>query len=142
MMINQKIQEKSCGCIIIEDNNVLLIKHKIGHWDFPKGHVEGKETEVETAKREVKEETNLDVEIQEDKKYTIEYLTDKGNMKQVIYFIAKKIAGEIIPQESEVSDIRWVNFEEAEEIITYDSSKNLWKNVLKDIQNNLGTFHK
>ena len=53
-------QEKSCGCIILnEKNEVLLIHHNAGHWDFPKGHVEEGETEVQTAIREVKEETGL-----------------------------------------------------------------------------------
>lgn len=32
--------EKSCGCIIIEDKKVLLIKQTNGIWGFPKGHVE------------------------------------------------------------------------------------------------------
>ena len=56
-----KEREKSCGCIIINKNKVLLIKQTKGHWGFPKGHVEKDETEIETAIREVKEETGLDV---------------------------------------------------------------------------------
>ena len=41
-----------------------MIKHKNGgHWAFPKGHVEKKETEPETALREIKEETGLKVEL-------------------------------------------------------------------------------
>ena len=53
--------EKSCGCIIIEDKKVLLIKQTNGIWGFPKGHVEKNETELQTAEREVKEETGLDI---------------------------------------------------------------------------------
>ena len=51
--------EKSCGCIIIDNGKVLLVKQTAGHWGFPKGHVETNETEIETAIRETKEETNL-----------------------------------------------------------------------------------
>ena len=47
--------EKSCGCIIIEDKKVLLIKQTNGIWGFPKGHVEKNETELQTAEREVKQ---------------------------------------------------------------------------------------
>ena len=65
--------EKACGCIIIEDQKVLLIKQKDENWGFPKGHVEEGETEEETAAREVKEETNIDVEIESSKKYEMEY---------------------------------------------------------------------
>ena len=57
--------EKSCGAVIIKNNKVLVLQQVAGHWGFPKGHVEKGETEVETAIREIKEETNLDVEINE-----------------------------------------------------------------------------
>ena len=61
--------EKSCGSIVIDNDKVLLVKHNAGHWDFPKGHVEANETEVDTAIREVKEETNILIEVNE--KYKI-----------------------------------------------------------------------
>ena len=61
--MNSLKKEKACGCIIIENGQVLLIQQTEGHWGFPKGHVEEGETELETAIREVKEETNLDVEV-------------------------------------------------------------------------------
>lgn len=71
--------EKSCGCIIIEDGiKVLLVKQTKGHWIFSKGHVEADKTEMETAIREVKEETNVDVEVEGNKRYTMRYVTDKG----------------------------------------------------------------
>ena len=93
-----KEREKSCGCIIINKNKVLLIKQTKGHWGFPKGHVEKNETEIETAIREVKEETNLDVEIEANKRYTMEYVTDKVTLKKVVLFIAKCTGGEIKAQ--------------------------------------------
>ena len=55
------LEEKSCGAIVYNnEGKVLIVQHNAGHWDFPKGHVENNETEVETAVREVKEETNID----------------------------------------------------------------------------------
>ena len=60
------LHEKSCGAIVYRKSHgnteILLIKHvNSGHWSFPKGHVEGNETELETAQREIKEETGIDV---------------------------------------------------------------------------------
>ncbi len=127
--------EKSCGCIIIENRKVLLIKQIKGIWGFPKGHVEKDETELETAIREVKEETNIDVEVQEDKRYTMNYKTDKGADKEVVLFLAKKIGGEIKPQESEVTVIEWLDFDEAIKKISYENTKELFRKVLVD--NNL-----
>lgn len=51
--------------LILKDNKVLLIKRKgkpfKGMWAFPGGYIEFDETVEETVKREVKEETGLDV---------------------------------------------------------------------------------
>ena len=57
-------KEKSCGAVIFNnEDKVLIVKHNAGHWDFPKGHMEAGETEKQTALREVKEETKIDIHI-------------------------------------------------------------------------------
>lgn len=132
MKFNEEI-EKSCGCIIIDGNKVLLVKQNKGHWEFPKGHVEVNETEKETAIREVKEETNLDVEIVSDKRYIIEYVTDKGRDKQVVYFLAKMLSGDMKRQECEIQTVEWFDFNEALETITYENTKKLFQKVLEDL---------
>ena len=55
------------GVMILNDKNELLMtqrisSHGIGEWSFPGGHLEFGETIVEAARREVKEETGLDIE--------------------------------------------------------------------------------
>ncbi len=129
--MNNLKQEKACGCIIIEEGKVLLIQQIEGHWGFPKGHMEAGETEIETAIREVKEETNLDVEINADKRYTMEYVINKEINKQVVLFIAKKIGGNEKYQKSEIKSMKWLKFEDALEIITYDNTRELFTKVLK-----------
>ncbi len=52
------------GCIVYSGKKVLLIHHrKLGKWLYPGGHMESGEFPYETAAREVKEETGLDVTI-------------------------------------------------------------------------------
>lgn len=126
-------KEKACGCVVIENEKVLLIKQTKGHWGLPKGHVEEGETEHETAIREVKEETNYDVEIVNEKRFVERYIIDNKIDKEVVYFIAKKIGGEAEKQESEVTDIKWCSFDEAIETVTFDNLKQLLKNVYKEI---------
>ena len=58
--------EHSCGLYILNKNNELLIVHPTLHnpdinWGIPKGKIDGDETYWETAVRETKEETNLDI---------------------------------------------------------------------------------
>ncbi len=126
--------EKSCGCIIIDNGKVLLVKQTAGHWGFPKGHVEANETEIETAIRETKEETNLSVEIVSNARYTMEYVIDEDIHKEVVYFIAKETTNNVIAQESEISDIKWFSFKEALETISFDNAKALLKKVLSDLK--------
>lgn len=125
--------DKSCGCVIIEDGKVLLIKQNKGHWGFPKGHPEADETEIQTAIREVKEETNVDVKISNKKEYIETYDTDKGIHRKIIYFIAEKVGGELKPQESEINIVKWFDFEEALKIITYKETREILERILKDI---------
>ncbi len=131
--MEERKKEKSCGCIIIENDKVLLIQQVKGHWGFPKGHMEKGETEQQTAIREVKEETNINVKIISDKKYTMEYITNKGKQKNVILFLAKKIGGEEKYQEDEVKAMEWLSFDEAIKTITHDNTRELFKDVLKDL---------
>ena len=128
-------EEKSCGCIIInEKNEVLLIHHNAGHWDFPKGHVEEMETEVQTAIREVKEETNIDVEVNEKFRYSTKYSPKEGIMKEVVYFLARNISNNKEPQLKEVSEVKWFSIKDAIEKITYDSSRDILMQLKKDLE--------
>lgn len=59
------------GAFIIKDGKVLLLKqlsddieHQPNKWGPPAGHGEVNESLEETLRREVKEETNLDIEIE------------------------------------------------------------------------------
>ena len=128
-------KEKSCGCIIINDENeVLLIHHNAGHWDFPKGHMEEGETEVETAIREVKEETNIDVEINKDYRYSTKYSPKEDVIKEVIYFLAKNISDNKKAQLEEVSEVNWFKFNDAINKITFNNSRDILKQLKNDLE--------
>lgn len=127
--------EKSCGAVVLDGEKVLVLQQTAGHWGFPKGHVEENETEIETAKREIKEETGIEVDINSQYRYTEKYSPAEGIEKEVIYFIANKMGGEIKPQEEEVIQIEWLGFEDALNILTYQNSKEILKKVWKEYFN-------
>ena len=126
--------EKSCGAVIFDGDKILVSQQVKGHWGFPKGHVEEGETEVQTAVREIKEETNLDVQIDESKRFVERYSPEEGVEKDVVFFVAQKIGGEIKVQEEEVKDTKWLLPQDAMEILTYESSKRILQNVLNTIK--------
>lgn len=126
--------EKSCGCVVFDEGKVLMIQHNQGHWDFPKGHVEEGETEIQTAIREVKEETNIDVSVKPKHRYTVEYSPKEGVIKEVVYFVATKNSDECRPQESEVQKVEWVEVNEAVDRVTFDVTRNALKRAIGDIE--------
>lgn len=124
------LHEKSCGAIVYRrfhgNIEILLIKHNnSGHWSFPKGHVEGEETEVETARREIKEETGLDVMIDQTFRETVSYSPKRDTQKIVVYFLALARNYDFIRQEEEISEIRWVDIGRAARLLTYENDKTI-----------------
>ena len=127
--------EKSCGCIILEDKKVLLIGAKDDEgklfWSFPKGHQEANETDIETAIRETKEETGLDVEISDKSPIKTGHFVHSGTVyKNILLFIAKPLNYELKPQEEEVEQIKWVRIDEAGKYFT-DYYSEAWSELLK-----------
>ena len=126
--------EKSCGCIVFNNKKeILLVHHNTGHWGLPKGHVEEGETEIETAKREVKEETNIDVEVNSNYRYSMSYSPKEGIMKEVVFFLADNVNNNLKEQIEEVQEAKWFDFEEAINTTTYDNSKELLRKVKLDL---------
>lgn len=127
-------KEKSCGAIIYNnENKVLIVKHNEGHWDFPKGHMEKGEDEYQTAIREVKEETSVDIELYKNNRYTINYSPKEDVDKTVVFFLAKSKSDTLKKQDSEIANIGWFSYDEALEILTYDTAKELLKKSYSDL---------
>ncbi len=100
-----------------------------GYWTFPRGHMKPHETEVITALREIKEETNLNVKIMEGFRETVKYLSDADTEKEVIYFLAIPKSAKIKRQETEIKEISWFKFENAIDRLTYNTDKEILKNA-------------
>ena len=127
-------REQSFGAVVFNDDKVLLVVHSKGHIGFPKGHIEKGEEGQDTAIREVKEETGIDIEIISDFSCSVEYSPKYNVMKTVTYYIAKKIGGELLPQYSEVSSTYFVDKDKVLSRLTYDNDKKVYKSVLEKIK--------
>ncbi len=130
--------EKSCGCVVVNDDRVLLIRQNDNSIGFPKGHMEIGETEIETAIRETREETGLDVNIISTKKYKIKYYVDEIILKEVTYFLAKPVNpnSKIIVQKSELIDVNWFLKDDVGNLLTYEQLRMLWEDIFLDLTNN------
>ena len=119
----------------------LLILHQKGHWAFPKGHPEPGETDLETACREVTEETGLTAfEVIPDRSFEEVYQFRSGRgktiVKRVTYFIALMYPTAdnhpplVKVQWAEVSDFQWCSYAEALKRITFPANRQ----VLQDCE--------
>lgn len=121
------LREKSCGAIIYTATNggplFLIEKMQKGHFSLCKGHVEGRETEHETARREIREETALNVAFADGFRKTIEYSPYEGCLKEVVFFLAQALSTDTAAQESEVAAIFWLPFDRAVETLTFESDR-------------------
>lgn len=133
-------REKSCGAVVYKSELgecLFLIEHMAaGHWSLPKGHMEDGETESETAIREIKEETNLEIELDTSFRSVISYSPFRGCVKDVVFFIAKAVSDKLIRQECEVRELAWLPFEQAHEMLTFISDREVLEQAQRHLRQN------
>jgi len=133
--------EFSAGAIIykIEGDNVkflFLISPK-GDLDIPKGHIEKGEDSYSAAKREIKEESGLDVNFIPYFKYVNKYFFYENKekiLKTVTIFIAKVGENSKVKISWEHKGYKWLTFEEAIKEVNYKDMKVLLSAVNDYIQ--------
>lgn len=125
--------ETSFGIIPLKKSSiglwkVLLVLHGKGHWAFPKGHRFPNEEKKAAAERELKEETNLIIshylnlpELQE------EYFFQRQSIliKKKVFYWTALVKGRVKVQKDEISDFRWLTFDEASLLATFAETKKI-----------------
>jgi bis(5'-nucleosidyl)-tetraphosphatase len=127
-------EEHSAGAVLFSlDSAVgkieyLLLNYAAGHWDFPKGNIENGEDEIQTARREIQEETGIyDVEFFKGFRNKIEYHYRRNQreiQKEVIFFLARTSRREVTLSH-EHNAYTWLAYEKALALLTYNNAKNV-----------------
>lgn len=133
--------EKSCGALVLRRDEqdgklyILMIRHKAGgHRSFPKGHMERGETEYMTAVREVYEETAVQIRIDIDFRETVRYHPLPGISKEVVYFLTETKQKDIRPRQGEIAQVEWVPVEQAEESLTHENDRTVFRAAMKKLK--------
>lgn len=109
----EKVIRRAVRCYLIKENEVVVTKYKSGnrregYYDIPGGKIEKEETPEQTAIREMKEETGIDVKnLQYKGIMTIEY---PDRIYHFDVFIANEYEGE--PQNFPENTSRWIRINE------------------------------
>lgn len=125
--------ERSSGGVVYRRNgeglNFLLIRDPYDNWGLPKGHIEGDETPVDAAIREVAEETGLnDIAVIAELPTIDWYFRDRGRLVHKIchFYLVESTAGETVPQlEEGITECIWRTFRNALELVTYDNARDV-----------------
>jgi 8-oxo-dGTP pyrophosphatase MutT (NUDIX family) len=123
--------EYSCGAVVFtrENGHVLfaIVQEQSGAYSFPKGHMENNETEMETARREIIEETGLNPDFLPGFKAEDEYdLAEKpGTRKRVTYFLAEYKNQPLVPRQGEIRRIQLLPYDEALSCFEHEGTKSV-----------------
>lgn len=120
MAKRNKVDLTNMVMVYKEDGSILVQLRKKNDWpglNFPGGHVENEESIIESAKREMKEETGLDIANLEPMGY-FEWNEPKKELRYVtLLFRTKNFSGEIIS--SKEGEVFWIK---KDEIYNYPQS--------------------
>jgi 8-oxo-dGTP pyrophosphatase MutT (NUDIX family) len=108
---------------------VLVILHAKGnHWGFPKGKPDPGEQSLQTACRELKEETGLDMVRVLSEEPLIEhyhFTCRQQRLSKSVYYFPSIVQGALTLQEEEVREAKWLPIKEAQQQLTFQEAKNI-----------------
>ncbi len=127
--MDQSNLERSCGAIVFtrKDGEILfvVVQEMAGAYSFPKGHMEGSETEAETARREVYEEIRIHPVFLDGFRAQDEYdLAERpGWRKRVTYFLAEYGGEPLVPRPGEIRGIQLLPYEQALKCFEHEGTR-------------------
>ena len=126
--------ESAGGVILNELNEVVIVFTDTKSWQFPKGTVENGEKYLETAIREIWEETGLkNLEyVKELPVYSRVSTHEENTIRYIHYFLFYTKKQYLMPS-SEVTECKWVPIDEVEKELTYDEDKKFIIDARKSI---------
>lgn len=122
---------KSCGVlpyrIVNGEREYLIVFEAFSKcWSLPKGHMEAGETEIETAQRELFEETGLTAKLDTSATAVIEYPISPIARKQVVFFRGE-VTGTPKTRPGEIEGFKWVKALELKDYLFPDTVAALQK---------------
>ena len=122
---------KSCGVLPYrmvngEPEYLIVFEEFSKCWSLPKGHMEASETEIETAQRELLEETGLTAKLSTFATAVIEYPISLVARKQVVFFLGE-VCGTPKVRPGEIEGFKWVKAGELKDFLFPDTVTALQK---------------
>jgi 8-oxo-dGTP pyrophosphatase MutT (NUDIX family) len=137
MSTNHRRKDFSAGGVVVREEEVVVIVPTRRGADgdevlaLPKGHLDGEETELQAAIREVREETGVEAEPIE-KLGEISYTYERRGQpvdKRVAFYLLEYRSGELA-HDHEIEQVRWMPLEQAARSLTYEGEREMVQRAL------------
>jgi 8-oxo-dGTP diphosphatase len=117
---------RAAGGVVVREaggDPEVVVVHRPAYddWTLPKGKVRKGESDEDCAVREVEEETGLQCKRGRELAST-SYLDSSDREKLVRYWLMRPTGGTLRPSK-EVDEARWVTYDEADRILTYEHDR-------------------
>ncbi len=134
-------REISAGAVVVrrtrDRDEFLLLHYTLGHWDFPKGNIEPGESEVETVRREIREETGISrLRLHAGFRETVKYWyrwRGKGIFKIVLYYLAETRQRKIVLS-YEHQGAEWLDAGSALKRLTFANSRRVLQKAVRHLK--------
>lgn len=124
---------------VFKDDKVLIIKENktnaINKWNFPSGRIEYGEDILYSARREAKEETGFDVEINSTTG-VYNFISSTNHQVILFHFNAEVVGGSLYLEEEGIIDSKWIKISD---LVNFDDEDLREPKVLRQIIDNLLT---
>ena len=125
---------RAAGGIVVREGGgarEVVVVHRPAYddWTLPKGKARKGESDEDCAVREVQEETGLRCKRGRELAST-SYLDSAGREKRVRYWLMRPADGTLRPS-NEVDEARWVSFDEADRLLTYEHDRVVLRSAMR-----------
>jgi 8-oxo-dGTP pyrophosphatase MutT (NUDIX family) len=117
--------------LVTDEQGRVLLQRRAdsGNWSAPGGVMDIGETLAQTAVREVKEETGLDIEvtgllgIYTDPRHVIEYTSNGEVRQEFVVAFTGRVTGGALEMSNESTELRWVDLDEAPGLPMHETAR-------------------
>lgn len=133
------------GVVIGPEQKIAVVNQNNTSWSLPKGGVDGDESDIDAARREVYEETGI---------YTLRLICSLGSykrarigkngigelptdMKELHFFLFSTNQSELQPEDPDNPEAQWVRIEKVSSMLTHQKDKEFFESIIPVLKRHL-----
>ena len=132
-----KKEFRSAGGVVVgPQRKIVLMQHQEKSWSFPKGRIKEGEDLLETAKREITEETGItELQLLDDLgEYKRTHIHKPDEMRVIHLFLFKTPTKEILPNTEDAIAAKWFDINQVSDRLTHEKDKRFFEGIVDRVR--------